>query len=88
MPKKRIFLTVDAIILDKEKKRVVLIKRKNEPFKDFWALPGGMVEYGEKVEDAVIREAEEETGLKVKIKKLFGVYSKPNCFWPTYICCW
>lgn len=65
---KCITLTVDAIIPYKGK--IVLIKRKNEPFKDFYALPGGIVEYGETVENAVLREVEEETGLKGKIHSL------------------
>ena len=68
-------LTVDAVI--KKNNSVVLIKRKNEPFKDFWAIPGGFVEYDEKVEQAVVREAKEETGLDVEIEKLIGVYSDP-----------
>uniref|UniRef100_A0A7J3TJT7 NUDIX hydrolase n=1 Tax=Geoglobus ahangari TaxID=113653 RepID=A0A7J3TJT7_9EURY len=57
---------------------IVLIKRKNEPFKGYYALPGGIVEYGERVEDAVVREVREETGLECKIKKLVGVYSDPE----------
>lgn len=69
-------LTVDIFI--NTKKGFVLIKRANEPFKGKWALPGGFVEYGETVENAAIREAEEETGLKVKLKKLAGVYSDPK----------
>lgn len=73
---KCITLTVDAIIPYKGK--IVLIKRANEPFKGYYALPGGIVEYGEKVEDALLREVEEETGLKGKIYKLVGVYSDPN----------
>ena len=73
---KCITLTVDAIIPYKGK--IVLIKRRNEPFKGYYALPGGIVEYGERVEDAVLREVEEETGLKGKIYKLVGVYSDPN----------
>jgi 8-oxo-dGTP diphosphatase len=69
-------LTVDGIIF--KDKKILLIKRKNNPFKDKWALPGGFLEYGEKVEDAVIREIYEETGLKTDIKEIFGVYSDPN----------
>ncbi|MBU4256746.1 MAG: NUDIX domain-containing protein, partial [Candidatus Thermoplasmatota archaeon] len=69
-------LTVDGIILHKNK--VVLVRRKNSPFKDCYALPGGFVNYGETVENAVIREASEETGLETKIKNIFGVYSDPG----------
>ena len=69
-------LAVDIII--KAKEGVVLVKRKNEPFKGKWALPGGFVEYGERVEDAAVREAAEETGLEVKLKRLVGVYSEPG----------
>jgi 8-oxo-dGTP diphosphatase len=69
-------LTVDGIIIYKDK--LVLIKRANPPFKDKYALPGGFVEYNEKVEDAAIREMEEETGLKTEIKNIFGVYSDPK----------
>ncbi len=73
---KCITLTVDAIIPYEGK--IVLIKRKNDPFKGFYALPGGIVEYGESVESAVLREVEEETGLEGEIYKLVGVYSDPN----------
>jgi len=69
-------LTVDGAIINNRK--ILLIKRKNNPFKNKWALPGGFVEYGERVEDAVVRETKEETGLDTKIKKLIGVYSDPE----------
>lgn len=69
-------LTVDGVIIREGK--ILLIRRVNNPFKNKWALPGGYVEYGEKVEDAAIREVLEETGLKVEIDKLFGVYSDPD----------
>jgi len=70
-------LTVDVII-EYPDNSIVLIKRLNPPFKGRWALPGGFVEYGERVESAALREAEEETGLKVKLEELLGVYSDPK----------
>ncbi|HEX3034827.1 MAG TPA: NUDIX hydrolase [Thermodesulfobacteriota bacterium] len=74
---KSITLTVDPIIITDDGK-VVLVKRSFDPYKDHWALPGGIVDYGETVEDAVIREAKEETGFDIKIEKLVGVYSDPK----------
>ncbi len=76
MIRKKPSITVDAVILKENK--IVLIKRKNAPFKEYYALPGGFVDYGEKTEDAVIREVEEETGLITKIERLVGVYSAPD----------
>jgi len=70
-------LAVDVIIMRKDGS-IVLVKRKNDPFRDFWAIPGGFVKYGESVENAAIREAKEETGLEVGLKRLVGVYSDPN----------
>lgn len=69
-------LTVDALIIYKDK--IVLIKRKNPPYKDMFALPGGFVEIGETVEKAVIREAKEETNLDIKIISLLDIYSDPQ----------
>jgi len=68
-------ITVDGVIIKNGK--ILLVKRRNEPFKGRWALPGGFVEYGETVEKAVLREVKEETGMDAKIKKLVGVYSNP-----------
>ena len=69
-------LTVDGIVFEEGK--VLLIKRKREPFKGRWALPGGFVNYNERVEDAVVREVKEETNLETEIDYLFGVYSDPD----------
>ena len=69
-------LAVDVVI--KIRGGVVLVKRKNEPYKGKWALPGGFVEYGEKVELAAAREALEETGIEVELQELLGVYSDPG----------
>lgn len=69
-------LAVDVMI--KTPEGVVLVKRRNEPHKGKWALPGGFVRYGERVEEAAVREALEETGLDVKLQRLVGVYSDPE----------
>jgi 8-oxo-dGTP diphosphatase len=69
-------LTTDCVIFD-DKARVLLIRRRNEPFKGAFALPGGFVDIGETVDEACRREVLEETGLKVDELKLVGVYSDP-----------
>jgi 8-oxo-dGTP diphosphatase len=69
-------ITVDGVVLKDGK--ILLVKRKNQPFKGKWALPGGFVEYGETAELAVVREVFEETGLKTRVDSLFGVYSDPR----------
>ncbi|MEE9564475.1 MAG: NUDIX hydrolase [Candidatus Hydrothermarchaeaceae archaeon] len=69
-------ITVDAVIERDDK--ILLIKRKNEPFKGRWALPGGFIEYGESAENAIVREVKEEANLDISIKALMGVYSNPG----------
>ncbi|ACX72250.1 NUDIX hydrolase [Methanocaldococcus vulcanius M7] len=69
-------VAVDGIIEQDDK--ILLIKRKNPPFKGYFAIPGGFVECGETVENAVIREIKEETGLITEIIDLLGVYSSPT----------
>ncbi len=53
---------------------ILLIKRNTVPFKGYWALPGGRAEPGETVEQTVVREVKEETGLDVKVVKKIGEY--------------
>jgi len=80
------FPTVDIIIemtsdphgpmVQRKAANIVLIERKNPPFG--WALPGGFVDYGESLEVAAVREAEEETCLKVRLLYQLGAYSDPT----------
>lgn len=68
-------VTVDALIL--EGIQILLIRRGAEPFKGYWALPGGYVGWDETIQEAVTREVLEETGLKVTGMKQLPVYSDP-----------
>src|SRR3989442_14241752 len=52
---------------------VLLVKRNNEPNKGRWALPGGVVKGGERVEDATRREVKEEVGLEIGLEGLLGI---------------
>jgi 8-oxo-dGTP diphosphatase len=57
-------------------RRILLVERGGQPLKGYWSLPGGLVETGEKIADAVRREILEETGLIVKPTRLFGIYER------------
>jgi 8-oxo-dGTP diphosphatase len=70
-------LTTDCVVCDPEG-RIVLIRRKSEPFKGAYALPGGFVDLGETVEAACRREVFEEAGVAVGKLRLVGVYSDPR----------
>ena len=73
------YLTTDGIIELYEQndfRGIILIERKNDP--KGLALPGGFVDVGERVEDALVREMKEETDLDVEITKLLGIYSDPK----------
>ena len=71
--------TVDIIIeieREDEQTGIVLIKRKNPPYG--WALPGGFVDYGESLEEAALREAKEETSLRIRLCYQMHTYSDPK----------
>jgi len=72
----KFFVTVDNLVFAKNGQSTVilLIQRKNDPFKDQWALPGGFWEEDERIEQAARRELREETGLKIQDLVLSGVY--------------
>ncbi len=55
---------------------ILLVERGREPLKGFWSLPGGVVETGEKLEEAICREVLEETGLVVRIERMFEIFER------------
>ena len=65
---------VGAVILDQ--RRVVLVKRRLPPLAGEWSIPGGRLEIGETLREAVVREAHEETGLTIEPADLLGVYDR------------
>ncbi len=71
-PPRRIVLGVAAVIWN-DRREILLIRRAKEPRKGQWSLPGGKVEFGEKLADGLRREIREETGLEVEILGLASV---------------
>jgi 8-oxo-dGTP diphosphatase len=71
---KRPVLGVGALLFAGD--RVLLIQRGQEPLQGYWSLPGGGVETGERLEDAVIREVWEETGLQVSADSIATVFER------------
>jgi 8-oxo-dGTP diphosphatase len=65
---------VGAIIIEGD--RVLLVKRAHPPIQGQWSIPGGVLEVGEMVREAAVREAREETGLMVEPGELLGVYDR------------
>lgn len=57
---------------------IILIRRKNEPFKGSWALPGGFQEVGESLEETAVRETREEAGVDITLVVQLAVYSNPD----------
>ncbi len=64
-----------AVIFDETRQKVLLTRRVDN---GLWCLPGGGMKAGESVEECCIREVFEETGLRVKVKRLIGIYSNPD----------
>ena len=74
-----IFVTVDVVVIRtvNGQKEILLIQRKNEPFKNQWALPGGFVDNHEDLITAARRELEEETSVKVFDLQQIKTYGNP-----------
>ncbi len=65
---------VGALILEGD--RILLVERAREPLKGWWSLPGGVLEPGELLRDAVIREVREETGLVIEPIEMMEIYER------------
>lgn len=65
---------VGAVIIEAD--RVLLVKRAHPPLQAQWSIPGGVLEVGELMQEAAVREAREETGLDVEPGELLGVYDR------------
>jgi 8-oxo-dGTP diphosphatase len=71
---RRPFLGVGALIF--EGREILLVERAKEPLKGYWSLPGGIVEAGEKLEDAIRREVREETALEIEPLQMFEIFER------------
>jgi len=70
------YLTADVIVHVADE--VLLVRRKNEPFRGMWCIPGGFVDPDEKVLDGALRELHEETGVENVNVVPFGTYADPG----------
>jgi mutator protein MutT len=70
----RPILGVGALIFNRDK--ILLVERGKEPLKGYWSLPGGVLETGETLEQGVVREVREETGLEVKPVKVLEIFER------------
>lgn len=78
-PYPRPAVTVDVVIVTREPRpRVLLIRRKHEPFTGHWAIPGGFVDMDEPLEDAARRELHEETGVRTRKLEQLGTFGDPE----------
>ena len=72
-------VTVDLVIVSQDDDpRILLIRRKNDPFAGMWALPGGFIEIDESLEDAARRELHEETGVQVERLEQLHTFGDPG----------
>lgn len=80
MRQENVAVTVDNVVLCKLENqfKVLLIKRKNDPFQGQWALPGGFIEEDEDLATAAKRELQEETGVKVENVEQVRAFGKPG----------
>lgn len=75
----RPMVTVDVVIVTREERpRVLLIRRKNEPYAGCWAIPGGFVDMDESLEDAARRELFEETGIRTGALEQLRTFGDPG----------
>lgn len=77
--------TVTALV--RRRGKLLLTKRARPPYQGWWDLPGGFMNKNETPASAVVRELREETGLKISLKKIFGIYpgTYPSKFDPFYV---
>ena len=71
--RKPLTVAIGAVI---DNERLLLIRRKKDPFRNYWCLPGGKIEIGEHPEKALVRELYEETGIHVKSASLVAILSE------------
>lgn len=76
----KIFVTVDCVVFKKHENgnHILFVKRKNDPYKGNWALPGGFLDEGEDLQIGAARELNEETGLAVAKLEQLGAFGKPG----------
>ena len=68
---------VGAVVI-RDDNHLLMVRRGKEPAKGLWSLPGGRLEHGEYIADAVAREVKEETGLDVEVVRLAGIFEVPG----------
>lgn len=68
------WIGIDAIILNEDRTKIVLIKRGSKAYYGMWGLVSGKVDWNEEIKETVVREVKEETGLNVEVEKFTGKY--------------